>query len=141
MRGIERLKFRGWLKATDEWIVAPSPLYRLQDFFAMLDISNIDPATVGQWTGKSEDDFRGGCEIFAGDRVEGYCQEIDHTDEYGVNVRGVVEWDADELTWIIRQDADMAEKFIFSTVRLARCSEIEIIGNIHEVSKNTKGAR
>lgn len=122
---MRKILFRGKRTDNGEWVqgypcrygwIGKEKDYIIPDYASALYTAEIDPETVGQYTGLTDKYYK---KIFEGDIV--IFDYIDYEDE-----RGVVQWDSDIAKFIIT----------FSTFTIdfdnVYGRELEIVGNVYD---------
>jgi uncharacterized phage protein (TIGR01671 family) len=122
---MREILFRGKRVDNGEWVqgypcrygwIGKEKDYIIPDYASVLYIAEIDPETIGQYTGLTDKYYK---KIFEGDIV--IFDYIDYEDE-----RGVVQWDSDIAKFIIT----------FSTFTIdfdnVYGRELEIVGNVYD---------
>lgn len=126
---MRKILFRGKRTDNGEWVqgypcrygwIGKEKDYIIPDYASVLYIAEIDPETIGQYTGIVD---KYGMKIFEGDVVR-----YDYEEE-----RGIVQWDNDTARFIITCSTFTVD---FDSV----CGEeLEIVGNVYDNPELLKG--
>lgn len=129
---MREILFRGKCTTNGEWVYGS--LIQSKNSTSiwseeLKDDVEVDPGTVGQWTGFRDKHNK---RIFEGDICRAYLQDLDCNDgrEYEEGIF-VVKWEKDNAMFVLSNDSQDLE--------FGYLSSCEVIGNIHDNPKLLRG--
>jgi uncharacterized phage protein (TIGR01671 family) len=125
--------YYGHKEATDQHYIMIERLHDAPEYGSYFVDVEVDPKTVGQYTGLKD---RSGKEIYEGDILRFVIFNYDGSDE-GIKT-GFVSWEEQAAAYVIRESLESMDAYWMYVV-LGNDDEVEVIGNINDHPHLLKG--